>query len=278
MGDLNQPVSAHDDGRNEFAGGYTRRQRFIETGLLLTFAGVEVYNLGQLARSVPAGAGWLVVPALMGGLLGADLLSGLVHWFCDTWGSISWPVIGQSVLRTFREHHFDQKAITRHDFVETNGSNGAAGMLPMLAAMLAPRDTAWGWAVLLGGCTMSFFILMTSQIHKWSHSDSVSRPVYWLQRSGIILSPRHHQKHHSAPYTHNYCITSGWLNPVFERFRVFPRLERLITLVTGAEPRHDPLSDQLAAEVLRRLPAHAPLEPVAETAAAEGARLASRHH
>ena len=270
--------------RAEFAGGYTRRQRFIETGVLLTFAGIEAYNLYHLARHVPAGAGWLVPPAIISGILGADLLSGTVHWFCDTWGSISWPVIGQSILRTFREHHFDQKAITRHDFVETNGSNALGGLLPMGFAMLvgplvAPRDTSLGWAMLLSACTMSFFLLMTSQIHKWAHSsnDSVSLPVRLLQRSGLILSPRHHSFHHSAPYTRNYCITTGWLNPVFERFRVFQRLEQLITTVTGSEPRHDPLSDQLAAEVLRRTPAHAPLDPPAGSVpAADPALVAPR--
>ena len=107
--------------------------------------------------------------------------------------------------------------------------------------------------------------------------------VRLLQRTGVILSAKHHAHHHTAPYTRNYCITSGWLNPLFEHFRVFTRLERLITHVTGVEPRHDPLSDQLAAEVLRRLPAHAPLDAPLETTvdpvpvATEGARLAPRH-
>lgn len=250
--------------RKEFAGGYTQTQRVIETGGLLVFFGVEAWLLGRLATSASPWALALALPAVVGGFVAADAMSGAVHWFCDTWGSVSWPIIGQSVLRTFREHHFDQKAITRHDFVETNGSNASFGMLPMLAMSLLPtRESVWAWAALLCGCSMSFFVLMTSQIHKWAHSDKPPTVIGWLQRHNVILSGEHHEAHHTPPFTHHYCITAGWLNPVAERFHVFPRLERLITLMTGVEPRHDPLSDQLAAEVLRRLPPKAPLDPAA---------------
>jgi len=258
-----------DGSRKEFAGGYTTTQRVIETTLMAVFFAIEIYLLVKLTALPSRWAAAAALPAVVMGLVLADMLSGAVHWFCDTWGSISWPVVGQSVLRTFREHHFDEKAITRHDFVETNGSSASIGMVPMLVVSWLPsHESLWAWAAIVCGCTTSFFVLMTSQIHKWSHTDRPSAPIALLQRLGIIMSPEHHHKHHVAPYTHNYCITTGWLNPVAERFLVFPRLERLITLMTGAEPRHDPLSDQLAAEVLRRLPPKAPLGPDAQTAGA----------
>jgi ubiquitin-conjugating enzyme E2 variant len=254
----------------ELAGGYSKTQRAVETVALVVFAGIEVYLLsGLIGALIPAHVVVLPVAMLLG-YLGADFLSGMVHWFCDTWGSISWPLVGQTVLRTFREHHFDSKAITRHDFVETNGSNAAIGMVPMLCTLpLTPQESLWSWGAVLCGCTMSFFILMTSQIHKWAHSDEPPRPVAFLQRWNLILSPQHHDKHHTAPFTRNYCITAGWLNPVAEYFRVFPRLERLITLTTGVEPRKDPLSDQLIAELLRRLPPKAPLDATEVSASVE---------
>lgn len=239
----------------EFAGGYTKTQRFLETGALLIFFGIETFVLFRLKDGLTWGHVVAGPVALFLGMLGADLLSGFVHWFCDTWGSIGWPIVGQSVLRTFREHHFDPKAITWHDFVETNGSNAIVGMIPMLCTLpLEPALSIWEWGATLCGSSMSFFVLMTSQIHKWSHSESPPSSIVFLQRLGLILSPEHHDVHHTSPYTHNYSITTGWTNPVFERLHIFSRLERAISFMTGVQPRYDPLSDQLAAEVLQKQP------------------------
>ena len=68
------------------------------------------------------------------GLLAADLVSGMVHWAGDTLCDEDTPVLGRHFIRPFREHHVDPKAITRHDFIETNGNNCIASM-PVLGAV-----------------------------------------------------------------------------------------------------------------------------------------------
>jgi ubiquitin-conjugating enzyme E2 variant len=185
---------------------------------------------------------WLVALGVIGASVLTDLGSGMVHWLWDTWGSQDWPIVGKTFIRPFREHHVDPKAITHHDFLETNGAC-AFTMLPFLAA-------AWWCAghhgeaslfasVMLG--SVSVLTLMTNQFHKWAHATNVPRSVALLQRLGLILTPDGHDLHHHAPFTAHYCITHGWLNPLLDRIRFFRALEHVITRLTGTQPRTEDL-------------------------------------
>jgi hypothetical protein len=48
---------------------------------------------------------------------------------------------------------------------------------------------------------------------------------------------RAHQKHHFNPYDRDYCITTGWLNPLFEAIDYWRRIEDAIESITGAVVR-----------------------------------------
>jgi ubiquitin-conjugating enzyme E2 variant len=155
--------------------------------------------------------------------------------------------VGKAFIRTFREHHVDEKAITRHDFVETNGSNCAVALPALIGALFLPvapgnRGARLGASYV---ASLVFFVFMTSQIHKWSHMDQPPRAIAWLQAVRLILHPVHHAVHHTAPFNRYYCITAGWLNPVLTR----PALERMITAVTGALPRADDIGTRAALAV-----------------------------
>ena len=83
----------------------------------------------------------------------------------------------------------------------------------------------------------------TNQFHKWAHEAQVGPVVRQLQRWKLILSPDHHELHHTAPYDRHYCITSGWLNTPLRAIGFFRGFEWLITALTGAQPRKDDLKD-----------------------------------
>lgn len=222
-----------------YTAGYRLNYRTIEAASIAAFVAISVALAVKLAS--PLSQNLALIPlCIFSGWLGADLVSGLVHWMGDTWGTPDWPLIGNALIRSFREHHFDQKAITRHDFVETNGNNCLISLPLMLVCLAWPVAGTLSLYVITTLAILTLWVFATNQIHKWAHEDSPAKWIRLLQRTGLILSPEHHSIHHAAPFAKYYCITTGWMNPVLTSLRFFPALEWLVTRITGALPRaHD---------------------------------------
>ena len=153
----------------------------------------------------------------------------------------------QAFIRPFREHHIDPLAITRHDYIETNGDN-CLTTLPALAVgcyifLVYPSTHITDYYIFY--CfllSLGLFITFTNQIHKWSHTYSNLHPVVeFLQRTHLILPKRHHRTHHVAPHETYFCITTGWCNYPLEYCRFFSRIEWLIEKTFGVKPRVDDL-------------------------------------
>ncbi len=173
---------------------------------------------------------WLVLPASLLGYLLADLLSGTVHWFCDTFFESSTPFIGKVIIQPFRDHHVHPQRITCYRFIEQDTTNFFM-MLPPLAIAFwleAPRlesAHALFWCSLLTGLSIGSF--GTNLFHKWAHMGRPPTIVRWLQRGGLILESARHQRHH-RDHGKAFCVTSGWLNPPLDAIRFFPHLERIV--------------------------------------------------
>ncbi len=181
---------------------YGKMQRALELTGLALFAVFMILNLREMRLD-----GWSLV-LLAIAWIAADLLSGVAHWAFDRFGSVRTPLVGPAFIRPFREHHVDPAAMTRHDFVETNGSSALA-CVPVLGLALyaAPACQAFLVFLCLG-------ILVTNQCHKWAHAEHPPRLAAALQRAQIILNAKMHARHHTPPYRSHYCTASGWLNPL----------------------------------------------------------------
>jgi ubiquitin-conjugating enzyme E2 variant len=178
---------------------------------------------------------WLVV----------DFVSGLVHWFEDTYGHPAVPFIGRRVTKPNLLHHFRPRA-----FVKNSWYASSQLLIIGCAAVLA---IAW-----MIGRLSPMVILATvlavnaNQVHKWSHRTAAENgPLITLaQRVGLTQSPRHHQEHHAGGKNSNYCVMTGFLNPILDGCRFWRGLEWVLGRF-GLRRRDD---DALLAEVLRQEP------------------------
>lgn len=203
---------------------------FKAAGVALASA-LLILLLARIAGSIAAGTPvWAVPAALLLGYLCADLLSGTVHWFCDTFFSETTPILGPVVIQPFREHHDYPQRITRYGFLEQDTTNFFLLLPPLVLTLRlgAPRPGAVGelfWCAGLAGLALGSF--GTNLFHKWAHMHRPPAIARRLQRAGLILSPRRHGVHHKS-YDRGFCVTSGWLNPLLDAIGFFPRVERLV--------------------------------------------------
>ena len=112
-----RPRSIHD--ARALASGYTRLQHVMNVlGLaavcvVAAWVGVHVasFRPGGVELFIGVLAAWVIT----------DFACGVIHWAGDTWGRTDMPVLGRMFVRTFREHHVDPRAITRHGIVQLLG-------------------------------------------------------------------------------------------------------------------------------------------------------------
>ena len=188
-------------------------------GLNLHWASSRLYELELL---------WLMALAIPLGVVGGDLVSGIVHWAADTYGSEDMPVIGPSLVKPFRLHHVYPRDICTHGLVETIG-NVCILAVPVLALCLyllwlIPESGLLAFSV-VSFTMVTAATVATNQFHKWAHQEHASSFARWLQRKRLVLEPEHHKRHHTQPFNVNYCITNGWLNPLLNKLQFFRRLE-----------------------------------------------------
>jgi ubiquitin-conjugating enzyme E2 variant len=149
------------------------------------------------------------------------------------------PLLGRRFVHPFRVHHVNPEDFLRRRFLDTNGDVSMLSIPFLAAAHVLPLTTNWGQ---LAAAFMSAFcavVLPTNQVHQWAHMPRPPRVVRWLQDRGMILSRREHSRHHCSPFARNYCIATGWCNPLLERIQFFRRLERIVARLFGLQPRAD---------------------------------------
>jgi len=212
----------------------------VEHMMTYVFPLLCLANLYMAVREL----GWLSLAAVV--IVGppvawilADFVSGLIHWFADTYGADDTPLFGPWLIKPFRQHHLYPRDICTHDLVLTIGNSCTiaapfqAGVLYLLLNDDEISITEASLAFVFNLFAMA--MVATNLLHKWAHAEKTNWLISRMQRFRLLLSPAHHELHHTRPFDSNYCITNGWLNPLLERIRFFRSVETTLSVI-GIKP------------------------------------------
>tara|TARA_B110000014_G_scaffold11984_1_gene8124 strand:+ start:88 stop:756 length:669 start_codon:yes stop_codon:yes gene_type:complete len=166
------------------------------------------------------------------GYLVADLLTGTIHWFCDTFFSEKTPVIGSFVIFSFREHHTHPHLITEDKFIEQDTTSFFVLLIPLISAVYSDSIYPQNLGAYLfhsGLAGLSIGAFSTNLFHKWAHMDNPPELIKKFQNMGLILNRERHKIHH-ANHSRSFCVTSGLMNPLLDKIKFFQLLEYFIRL------------------------------------------------
>ena len=164
------------------------------------------------------------------GYLMADLLTGSIHWFCDTFFSEKTPFIGSFIIFPFREHHKHPYLITEDKFIEQDTTSFFVLLPALVTAFYSSK--IYDETLLLyfsHSCLVGLAIgaFSTNLFHKWAHMDNPPKIIQKFQNMGVILNHERHKIHH-ANHDRSFCVTSGLLNPLLDKIKFFPAIESFI--------------------------------------------------
>jgi ubiquitin-conjugating enzyme E2 variant len=155
----------------------------------------------------------------------ADFITGVIHWWEDTYGDPDWKIIGRWVIEPNIIHHQDPLFVTRGSFWSRNYQT----MIPAFAITLSSWWSEGPWWLTLA----TFIAGFGAEIHVWSHRPR--RDNYWavnlLHDMCLIQTPRYHSMHHHSPFSTHFCAITNILNPVLEITRFWTAVEHCLSCI-----------------------------------------------
>lgn len=174
---------------------------------------------------------FLIVWNIVLGILVADLVSGLFHWWEDAYGNPTWKFlgVGKYIVTPNLIHHSDPRAFLKNSYWVRNNTTFIADIFLGLVAYVTIGIHWWVIVALL-------FLSQMNEIHAIAHRTDKENGKFliFLQRLGIIQSKKHHGWHHVTPFENHYCILTEYLNPVLNKIYFWRGLEWLVLKVFGA--------------------------------------------
>lgn len=161
----------------------------------------------------------------------ADFITGIVHWWEDTYGLPHWGWgIGKHIVEPNLVHHEHPTWLaTMSNIIQRNYIQVVPAVV-VSCIILYSLGISW-WPVALT------FILSSlgNEVHAWNHMPQTEQPTWmrFLSDTAIIQTRRQHSLHHKKPYDKYYCTLTNITNAVLELINFWRRLEWILLKVFG---------------------------------------------
>ncbi len=164
-------------------------------------------------------------------ILLADFITGLVHWWEDSYGNPQWKVIGKYIVEPNLVHHLKPRDMAPGGYFKQTYISWIAAVVFIGVPWLA-----FDWHPFLFVATM-LVAAQGNMIHCLAHrTDSENGAIIRaMQRVGIFQSRQHHGIHHTSPYVVNYCIMTNFVNPVLEGIYFWQTIEWMLEKLAGVK-------------------------------------------
>lgn len=176
----------------------------------------------------------IVVVQIIACIAVTDFLFGVFHWLEDGYGDPSWWFIGPAAIQPNILHHFDSSHMTHHGWVYNARAPIAAAAIAIVSAIALDAMT-WQLALIIA------IGINGNQYHLWSHRSprSNGKIITFIQRIGLLQSPRYHARHHGGQKNTLYCTGTVYLNPILDKMRFWTALEQIIFWTIRVRRRPD---------------------------------------
>ena len=166
----------------------------------------------------------------------ADFITGIFHWFEDTYLDycIDIPFISD-IAKDNDMHHYFPRSIVAYSYWENTYVNLILAVILLLIIYAINKNFFINniYFILL----VAFFCVISNICHKFSHMRDCenSQFVIFLQKTGILASHKFHSVHHQTSLT-RYCPVSVYNNYILDFIYFWRILEYIIFLLTGITP------------------------------------------
>jgi hypothetical protein len=182
----------------------------------------------------------IIIQIVIGYFL-ADLLTGMVHWFEDSYLEycIDLPIIGD-IAKDNELHHYFPRSIIAYSYFEHMMI--AIPMTLIVVGLLYFINRNMFKSYLVCVVSFAFFSSTANIVHRFSHLRDCETNIILkvLQKTGLFCSNDHHSIHHSSILNEKYCVISAYTNYILDRVYFWRFLEYLIYAFTKIEPIRKP--------------------------------------